>query len=74
MGSSIESEISIKKETTDYITFEKVQETLNLSNPKLFKKYLHEVFQDLSTQSEQKNIKYISNLIFHDYIKWIDRE
>ena len=69
MGSSIESEISIKKETTDYITFEKVQETLNLSNPKLFKKYLHEVFQDLSTQSEQKNIKYISNLIFHDYIK-----
>ena len=69
MGSSIESEINIKKETTDYITFEKVQETLNLSNPKLFKKYLHEVFQDLSTQSEQKNIKYISNLIFHDYIK-----
>ena len=45
------------------------QESLNLSNPKLFKKYLHDVFLDLSTQSQQKNIKYISRLIFYDYIK-----
>ena len=58
-----------KDNSSNYITFEKVQESLNLSNPKLFKKYLHEVFQDLYTQSEQKNIKYISRIIFHDYIK-----
>ena len=69
MGMGNEPEREIPKETADYITFEKVQESLNLFNPKLFKKYLHEVFQDLSSQSEQKNIKYISRLIFYDYIK-----
>ena len=69
MGMGNEPEREIPKETADYITFEKVQESLNLFNPKLFKKYLHEVFQDLSSQSEQKNIKYISRLIFYDYIQ-----
>ena len=69
MGIDNDTEIKMVKDTTNYITFEKVQEFLNLSNPKLFKKYLHEVFQDISTTSEQKNIKYISRLIFHDYIK-----
>ena len=69
MGIDNDTEIKMVKDTTNYITFEKVQEFLNLSNPKLFKKYLHEVFQDISTISEQKNIKYISRFIFHDYIK-----
>ena len=69
MGNGLDSEIKITKETNNYITFEKVQESLKLSNPKLFKKYLHEVFQDLSTQSESKKVKYISRLIFHDYTK-----
>ena len=69
MGIDNDTEIKMVKNTTNYITFEKVQEFLHLSNPKLFKKYLHEVFQDISTTSEQKNIKYISRLIFHDYIK-----
>ena len=69
MGVGNEPERKIPEEKTNYITFEKVQESLNLFNPKLFKKYLHEVFQDLSSQSEQKNIKYISHLIFHDYIQ-----
>ena len=69
MGMGNEPERKIPQETTNYITFEKVQDSLNLFNPKLFKKYLHEVFQDLSSQSEQKNIKYISRLIFHDYIQ-----
>ena len=69
MGIDNDTEIKMVKDTTNYITFEKVQEFLNLSNPKLFKKYLHEVFQEISTTSEQKNIKYISRLIFHDYIK-----
>ena len=69
MGIDNDPEIEIVKETNNYISFEKVQEFLNLSNPKLFKKYLHEVFQDISTNSEHKKIKYISRLIFHDYIK-----
>ena len=69
MGIDNDTEIKMVKDTTNYITFEKVQEFLHLSNPKLFKKYLHEVFQDISKTSEQKNIKYISRLIFHDYIK-----
>ena len=69
MGIDNDPEIEIVKDTNNYISFEKVQEFLNLSNPKLFKKYLHEVFQDISTNSEHKKIKYISRLIFHDYIK-----
>ena len=69
MGNEIAPEIKVVQDTNNYITFEKVQESLNLSNPKLFKKYLHEVFQDLSTQLKNKNVKYISRLIFHDYIK-----
>ena len=69
MGIESDTEIKAVKDTNNYITFEKVQESLNLSNPKLFKKYLHEVFQDISTQSKNKNFKYISRLIFHDYIK-----
>ena len=69
MGIDNDPEIEIVKDTNSYISFEKVQEFLNLSNPKLFKKYLHEVFQDISTNSEHKKIKYISRLIFHDYIK-----
>ena len=69
MGNESENEVKVVKDINNYITFEKVQESLNLSNPKLFKKYLHEVFQDLSTQSKSKNIKYISRLIFYDYLK-----
>ena len=69
MGIDNDTEIKMVKDTTNYITFEKLQEFLNLSNPKLFKKYLHGVFQDISTTSEQKNIKYISRFIFHDYTK-----
>ena len=70
MGIDIGAETSVQKNNSNnYISFEAVQESVNLSNPKLFKKYLHDVFLDLATQSEQKNIKYISRLIFYDYIK-----
>ena len=70
MGNESDSEAqNNEKETRDYITFERVQETLNLSNPKLFKKYLHEVFLDLSSLPDSKNNKYISNLTFYDYLR-----
>ena len=68
MGNSSDSE-SNKKEDNNYITFETVQESINLSNPKLFKKYLHEVFLDLSSPPDTKNNKYISRLTFYEYLK-----
>ena len=72
MGNDSDTETKKKinqKEKNKYITFETVQESLNLSNPKLFKKYLHEVFLDLSSLPDSKNVKYISRLSFYDYIK-----
>ena len=72
MGNDSDTETKKKvnlKEKNNYITFETVQESLNLSNPKLFKKYLHEVFLDLSSLPDSKNVKYISRLSFYDYIK-----
>ena len=70
MGNESDSEAqNDEKEARDYITFERVQETLNLSNPKLFKKYLHEVFLDLSSLPDSKNNKYISKLTFYDYLQ-----
>ena len=70
MGNDSDTETKEKpKDNNNYITFETVQESLNLSNPKLFKKYLHEVFLDLSTVSDTKNIKYIPPISFYDYIK-----
>ena len=73
MGNDSDTEKKVKENekgnNKNYITFETIQETLNLSNPKLFKKYLHEVFLDLSSPPDSKNIKYISRLSFYDYIK-----
>ena len=71
MGNDSDTEVKEKpkENNNNYITFEKVQESLNLSNPKLFKKYLHEVFLDLSTVSDTKKIKYLSPISFYDYIK-----
>ena len=68
MGNESDTEIN-ETEDNNYITFERVQETLNLSNPKLFKKYLHEVFLDLSSPPDIKKNKYISRLTFYDYLK-----
>ena len=70
MGNDSDTETKEKEKiNNNYITFESVQESLNLSNPKLFKKYLHEVFLDLSSVSDSKNIKYVSKICFYDYIK-----
>ena len=68
MGNDSNTEIT--KNENNYVTFEKLQESLNLSNPKLFKKYLHEVFIDLCSLPDSKNIKYISRLSFYDYTKF----
>ena len=53
----------------EYITFELIQESLGLKNPNLFKRYLQEVFVDLSTKVENSKTKHLSRLTFYDYIK-----
>ena len=53
----------------EYITFEVIQESLGLKNPNLFKRYLQEVFVDLSTKVENSKTKHLSRLTFYDYIK-----
>ena len=53
----------------EYITFELIQESLGLKSESLFKKYLQEVFVDLSTKKENSKTKYLSRLTFYDYIK-----
>ena len=57
------------KISSEFITFELIQESLGLKNHSLFKKYLQEVFVDLSTKKEKSKTKYLSRLTFYDYIK-----
>ena len=57
------------KINSEFITFELIQESLGLKNQALFKKYLQEVFVDLSTKKEKSKTKYLSRLTFYDYIK-----
>jgi len=57
------------KINNEFITFEVIQESLGLKNPNLFKKYLQEVFVDLSTKVENSKEKHLSRLTFYDYIK-----
>ena len=57
------------KINNEYITFEMIQESLGIKNPNLFKRYLQEVFVDLSTKGEKSKTKYLSRLTFYDYIK-----
>ena len=56
-----------KKE--DYVTFQVIQESLNIQDAILFKKYLQEIFNDLSSKGASKNIKYMTRTTFYDYIK-----
>ena len=61
-----------KDKNNDYISFELIQGSLGLKNHSLFKKYLQEIFIDLSTPINEKsksNEKYLSKLTFYDYIK-----
>ena len=66
MGNDLDKKGKINN---DYITFEYIQESVGIKNPNLFKKYLQEVFVDLSTKSEKSKVKYLSRLTFYDYIK-----
>ena len=61
-----------KDKNNEYITFENVQQSLGLKNHSLFKKYLQEIFVDLSVSKNGKSKsseKYLSRSTFHDYVK-----
>ena len=66
MGNDPDKKGKINKE---FVTFEYIQESIGIKNPNLFKKYLQEVFIDLSTKAENSKTKYLSRLTFYDYIK-----
>ena len=57
------------KEKQEFITFELIQDSLGLNNPFLFKKYLKEVFNDLSNSINKQNKKFMTYMVFYDYIK-----
>ena len=65
MGNESEKKAKLNKE---YITFESIQESLGITDPNLFKKYLQEIFVDLSLKVNNSKIKYLSRLTFYDYI------
>ena len=70
MGNDSDTEMKKNEnENNEYISFEKVQESLNLSNPKIFKIYLHDIFLDLSSSPDSKNTKYMSKISFYDFLK-----
>ena len=58
-----------EEQKEDYVTFQVIQESLDIKDPILFKKYLQEIFNDLSNKGTTKNIKYMSRPTFYDYIK-----
>ena len=57
------------KENQEFVTFETIQEALGLNNPVLFKKYLREVFNDLGNSVNKQKKKFITRMVFYDYIK-----
>ena len=57
------------KEKQEFVNFELIQETLGLNNPVLFKKYLKEVFHDLGNSVNKQNKKFMTRMVFYDYIK-----
>ena len=57
------------KEKQEFVTFELIQDSLGLNNPVLFKKYLKEVFNDLGNSVNKENKKFMTRMVFYDYIK-----
>ena len=53
----------------EFVNFELIQETLGLNNPVLFKKYLKEIFADLGNSVDKNNRKFMTRMVFYDYIK-----
>ena len=52
-----------------YITFEAIHKYVGITDKKLFKNYLHEVFIDLSLNDPITKKKYFNKVIFYDFMK-----
>ena len=57
------------KDKQEFVTFELIQDSLGLKDPTIFKKYLMEVFNDLANSVDNYNKKFITRMVFYDYIK-----
>ena len=57
------------KNQQEYVTFELIQDSLGLKDPTIFKKYLSEVFNDLANSVNNQNKKFMTKMVFFDYIK-----
>ena len=57
------------KEKQEFVTFELIQDSLGLKDPIIFKKYLNEVFADLANSVNSQNKKFLTRMVFYDYIK-----
>ena len=53
----------------EFVTFELIQDNLELKNPVLFKEYLKEVFNDMANSVDKNKVKYLTRSAFYDYIK-----
>ena len=58
-----------KEQQQEFVTFELIQDSLGLKDPTIFKKYLFEVFNDLANSVNSQNKKFITRVVFYDYIK-----
>ena len=58
-----------KNSQEGYITFENLRKYIGITDIISFKKYLHEVFIDLSARNESNNKKFFSLVMFYDYMK-----
>ena len=63
------NDTSKEKTQDEYITFETIHKYIGITDKKLFKNYLHEVFIDLSLNDPTTKKKYFNKVIFYDYMK-----
>ena len=57
------------KEKQEFITFEVIQDSLGLKDPVIFKNYLREIFNDLANSVNSEGKKFMTRMVFYDYIK-----
>ena len=60
---------TVEAKQDEFVTFELIQDSLGLKDPTIFKKYLLEVFNDLANSVNSQNKKFITRVVFYDYIK-----
>ena len=57
------------KEKQEFVTFELIQDALGIKDPHLFALYLKEIFHDLANSVNHDKKKFITRMVFYDYIR-----